>query len=69
MIDNNMQAPQVFLRRNSVEKKTGLSRSRIYALMATGDFPTTIHLSVMTVVWIEAEVEEWMARHIASRGV
>ena len=69
MIDNNMQAPQVFLRRNAVEKKTGLSRSRIYALMSSNDFPKTIHLSVMTVVWIEAEIEEWMARHIASRGV
>ena len=66
MIEN--QQAQVFLRRPAVEKKTGLSRSRIYALMGTNDFPKTIHLSIMTVVWIEAEIEEWMAKHIAARA-
>ena len=66
MITSNKQT-QVFLRRPAVELKTALSRSRIYALMEIGDFPKPVYLGAMSVAWIEAEVDTWMANRIAAR--
>lgn len=69
MIDNNKQPPQVFLRRPAVELKTALSRSRIYALMAIGEFPKPVYLGAMSVAWIDSEVDDWMAARITAREV
>jgi len=48
------------LRREEVERKTGLSRSAIYALMAADRFPKPVQLIGRAVGWVEAEVEEWL---------
>lgn len=62
----HVQQPQTTLiRRKEVERLTALSRSRIYALMAAGDFPKNIPLGVMSVAWLEIEVREWIANRIA----
>lgn len=58
-------APKILIRRKEVERLTTLSRSRIYALMQQGLFPKNIALSSMSVAWIEAEVQEWIAARIA----
>lgn len=55
------------IRRKEVEALTALSRSRIYALMATGDFPKPCQLGAMSVAWVAAEIHEWIASRIASR--
>jgi len=55
------------IRRKQVEALTALSRSRIYALMATGDFPKPVQLGTMSVAWLEAEIHEWIASRIADR--
>lgn len=56
---------KVLIRRKEVERLTTLSRSRIYALMAQGSFPKSISLGSMSVAWVEAEVQEWIAARIA----
>ncbi len=56
---------KVLIRRKEVERLTTLSRSRIYALMAQGNFPKSISLGSMSVAWVEAEVHEWIAARIA----
>ncbi len=53
------------IRRKEVERLTALSRSRIYALMAVGDFPKPVQLGAMSVAWVEAEVREWISSRIA----
>ena len=56
------------LRLPTVKTRTGLSRSTIYLRIAEGRFPTPISLGGRAVGWIEAEVNEWLARRIeASR--
>lgn len=59
------------IRRKEVERLTSLSKSRIYALMLTGDFPKPVSLGAMSVAWLEVEVHAWIAQRIEAgrRGV
>jgi prophage regulatory protein len=59
------QLQTALIRRNEVERLTALSRSRIYALMAAGEFPKPVTLGAMSVAWLETEVREWIASRIA----
>lgn len=52
------------LRRPQVETRTGLSRSSLYALIASGRFPAPIRLTPNTVGWLEHEVERWIAQRV-----
>ena len=55
------------LRRPAVESATGLSRSSLYALMASGLFPRPIRIGQRAVAWPESAVQAWLAsRPIAS---
>ncbi|WP_270804801.1 helix-turn-helix transcriptional regulator [Aeromonas sp. QDB66] len=58
-----------FIRIREAIKKTGLSKSSIYDLMAQGLFPQTVRLSCRSVAFIEAEIDAWMAERIAARNV
>ncbi len=49
-----------FLRRNEVEKVTGLKRSSIYSKIKEGDFPKPIKLGMRAVAWLEADVMQWI---------
>lgn len=56
------------LRLPTVKARTGLSRSTIYLRIAEGSFPAPISLGGRAVGWIEAEVNDWLAKRIeASR--
>lgn len=56
------------LRLPTVKARTGLSRSTIYLRIAEGSFPASVSLGGRAVGWIEAEVNDWLARRIeASR--
>lgn len=72
----NNQTPQGaiahrLLRRKQVEQAIGLSRSTIYARLDKKSphydpaFPRPISLGVMSVAWVEAEVQEYIAHRIA----
>lgn len=55
-----MNTPMI-LRRPAVERKTGLSRSSIYALMARSQFPKPTHrLSARTVGWSEDVIDAFL---------
>lgn len=56
---------QVLIRRKEVERLTALSRSRIYDLMKQGAFPKPVNLGAMSVAWVEAEIQQWIAARIA----
>ncbi len=54
------------LRLPAVKAKTGLSRSTIYARVAQGTFPAALILGPNTVGWLEADVEAWIEKQIAT---
>lgn len=58
----------IILRLPAVKARTGLSRSTIYLRISQGSFPAPVSLGGRAVGWIEAEVNDWLARRIeASR--
>ena len=57
------------LRLPAVIAATGLPRSSVYSLIATGQFPQGIKLGVRAVGWPAADVDDWIEQRIAaSRG-
>lgn len=58
------QRPSI-LRLRTVLERTGLSRSTIYALMRTGEFPRQIALAPRSVGWLESDVEAWISARVA----
>lgn len=54
------------LRLPQVKAKTGLSKSRIYALIKEGRFPKPGKVGE-TSLWLESEVDEFLARLFATR--
>ncbi len=48
------------LRRNEVEKATGLGRSTIYAKVAAGEFPSPMKLGRRAVGWRSVDIEKWL---------
>ena len=54
------------LRRPSVELLIGLSRSTIYSMMASGDFPKPVQLGKRAVGWREAEIRKWLESRLES---
>jgi prophage regulatory protein len=53
----------------TIQKKTGLSRSTIYKLESLGEFPKKIKLSPRTMGFLESEVDQWLADKATNRGV
>lgn len=54
------------LRRREVERRTGLSRSTIYALVASEQFPAPIRVTANTTAWLAGEVDAWIRDRIAA---
>lgn len=48
------------IRIKAVCEKTGISRSGVYRLVASGDFPKPITLTTYTKGWIESEINQWL---------
>ncbi len=53
------------LRTPDVERRTGLKKSKLYQLMAAGEFPKPIRLTEKAVAWPESEVTHWIHAKIA----
>lgn len=66
MIEQNSCAPVRLLRRPEVEKRVGLKRPTIYALIKQGKFPRQRKLTSNCVAWVESEVDAWIAERIAA---
>ena len=56
------------LRREEVQKRTGLSRSAIYRLMREGDFPLPQRVGQRAVRWRESNIEAWLASRPLATG-
>lgn len=56
----------IILRLPTVKIRTGLSRTSIYKRVSEGTFPKPIALGGRAVGWIEAEVNDWLAKRIAA---
>ncbi|MDA8417104.1 MAG: AlpA family phage regulatory protein [Betaproteobacteria bacterium] len=54
----------ILIRRQQVEAMTSLSRSRIYALIKTGEFPPPIRLGAQSVAWVRTDIDEWIVQRI-----
>lgn len=59
---------ETILRRPDVQKRTGLSRSTIYAMMQAGAFPKPIPLGLRAVGWAESEIAAWLEARKAERA-
>ena len=53
------------LRFPQVKDMTGLSRTTIWRLEQTGDFPKRVQLSPNAVGWRESEINNWQISRIA----
>jgi len=57
------------LRLPQVKLATGLSKSTIYARISEGTFPKQVPLGPRLVVWVEADIQNWIAKQVsAARG-
>lgn len=52
------------LRLPEVKAVTGLSKSTIYARIADGNFPKQIPIGPRLVVWMESDIENWIAQQV-----
>ena len=55
-----------FVRLPQVKEMTCLSKSSIYRLMDSGDFPKQILLGARSVVWVRSQVEDWCSQKIST---
>ncbi len=65
-----MSISNKIVRLPQVIQKTGLSRSTLYSLINSGDFPQKIKLSPRAMSFLESEIDSWIADRVtASKGV
>lgn len=57
--------PQRLIRLNEVKLRVGLSRASIYKRMSDGRFPKSRSLGSRCAVWVEAEIDAWIASVVA----
>lgn len=53
--------PGRLLRLPSVEERTGLKKSTVYAGVAARTFPAPVRLSARAVAWREEDIDRWIA--------
>ena len=55
------------LRLPDVLDRTKLSRSKLYELLETGEFPKPVKLGDRVNAWADNEIEEWVQTQLAGR--
>ena len=55
---------EYILRLPEVRKRTGLSRSSIYAFMKEGKFPPSTRLGQRSIGWAASTIDAWIAERI-----
>ena len=58
-----------FLRVRQVTERTGLSRSTIYALAKSGQFPTPIKIGQRASAWLASDVDDWQKQRVEAARV
>lgn len=59
--------PIAILRLPQVCRVTGLCRSLIYELEASGSFPARVTLGKRSVGWVESEIQCWLSNRLSAR--
>jgi prophage regulatory protein len=62
----SMQKPLTLLTLAQVEGRSGLKKSKLYDLIAAGEFPRPVRIGAAS-RWVEAEVEDALARYVFAR--
>ena len=57
---------KTLLRLPQVKSATGLSKSTIYARISEGTFPKQIPIGPRLVVWVESDIQNWIAEQVAA---
>jgi len=57
---------QKLLRLPEVKATTGLSKSTIYARISEGNFPKQVSLGPRLVVWVESDIQNWIAEQVSA---
>lgn len=60
-----IQEPRRFIRIKEVLSITSLSQSELYRRIKAGTFPAQVKLAPGHVVWVQSEVDTWVAERIA----
>lgn len=69
-VQTNLSHNPRLMRFPEVKAVTGLCRSHIHALIAKGEFPSQIKISVRASAWVSDEIHEWIEKRIsASRPI
>lgn len=63
-----VQPGERFLRLDDVNKKIGAKGKTVYGWIKEGRFPPSIPLTGRSVVWLNSEIEAWMASRVALRS-
>ncbi len=50
----------------AVKDWTGLSRSTIYAMMKSGEFPKSISIGARAIAWADTDIQAWIDSRIAA---
>jgi prophage regulatory protein len=58
---NATEPARLFARLPTVIQATGLGRSTIYRLVASGAFPRPVHVGPRAVAWRWSDLEQWSA--------
>jgi prophage regulatory protein len=58
---NEIDAPDRFLRIDTVLKRTGLKRATLYRKIQSGSFPKQVAISTRCSAWRETAIKRWMA--------
>lgn len=58
--------PETLIRLAEVRRRTGLSRSSIYAAIAAGEFPKSVKIGARSVAWTQTSVQRWITAKIAA---
>lgn len=58
-VARSAEAPRLFARLPTVMQATGLGRSTIYRLVASGAFPAPVHLGLRAIAWRWSDRDGW----------
>ncbi|MHB8847264.1 MAG: helix-turn-helix transcriptional regulator [Burkholderiales bacterium] len=67
MLNNQNETLPQLLRLSQLKLIVGLSKSSIYLMMATGDFPRPINLGPGSVAWISTDIMAWIRKKTEDR--
>ena len=65
---NTLTSPRL-IRLTEVTRRIGMGRSWVYEQIKKDEFPRPLTYGGRAVLWVEAEINDWIERQIASREV